>query len=110
PDLGSPALGAALERIVAAPGGIVAAHVLRRDPLVPKVPFAIMGAEDPAVLQGAVLFEGFSAATMQSALDRAAPLLHEVGLGAALDRMTLYSLAYALTSTALDQIVPLSMA
>lgn len=109
-DLDSPEMGRALERIIASPCGIVAAHVLRRDPSVPMVPFTIMGTEDPAVMQGAVLFESFGAETMRAALDRVEPLLREVGLGVALERMTLYALAYALASTELDQIVPLSLA
>ncbi|MCF8482464.1 MAG: hypothetical protein K9H25_18730 [Rhodospirillum sp.] len=109
-DLNAPELTGIIDWIVSSPGGIVAAHIIRKDPEVPAVPFQMNGANPKPSVQGALLFEGFDESDVVEELERFAPCFAQINMAGAMASVTYYSFAYALTSESLGRVVPLSVA
>lgn len=88
---------------------LIAVHLLRRDPTVPEVPFAIGGGAPDFPRGGAVLVEAGDRAMLAESLEAVSGAVDGFAPGAAAT-LTTYALAHALSASALDRLKPLGPA
>lgn len=101
------ALRDALTQALAEPG-VVAAHLILRDPKVPDVPFTIGGEAPVFPRAGAVLLEGYDEKCLSAAADALTGLLPDPGTGSAIHALSIYRLVYAVEREELASLVPFS--
>lgn len=102
--LTDPALQATLANLPRSPG-VTAVHLLRRDPAVGAVPFVLGGDSPDATPAGVILIEAGHPMLLDEGLARLSDALQAIAPGA-VDSLTTYALALALSASGLDRLTP----